>query len=1522
MTRTWRHAFPLALLVCHCTVSFPDLPDPSQILCDEGERRECVEQLGECAQGHQVCTNGQWGACDTKTEELCDGLDNDCDGQTDEEFQLASDPEHCGACGVQCSGAHAAVACEEGRCVVTGCLDGYADADGTPANGCECLPTGGETCDGLDNDCNGQVDELFALQTDPDNCGGCGRVCRLDHARHACVGGDCVVVECLPGHWNTDGLDSNGCEYACEPTEGGAEVCDYQDNDCDGEADDGFDTRSDPRHCGACGNACDFPKGFFECREGRCGLVNCEAGFVDLDGVVENGCEYPCVVTGGGTEACDEADNDCDGETDEDVDLLSDVGHCGGCGRRCDLPHAVAACEAGRCRIGACEPGFVDANVSPADGCEAPCGPELCNGVDDDCNGDVDETFGDLGLPCTSGLGACRRAGVYVCTADGSGVRCGATAGQAGEEVCDGLDNDCNGLTDEGFDLDEDGHTSCGGDCDDGDAAVYPEAPELCDGKNNDCDDEVDEGIDVSSDPDHCGRCGHACELPHAVAGCQEGRCTVSECRRGFFDADEDPSNGCEYACLPTEPPDEVCDLRDNDCDGQTDEGYGVGTPCDGGGACGLGLWECWAGGVAGCSTSPGGTDERSRLEECDERDDDCDGAVDEDFDLDTDVSHCGRCNQRCELPHAAVACQAGTCVVAACDDGYQDLDGVADNGCEYECLPTDPPEELCDGRDNDCDAETDEGWDVRGVCEGVGACGIGVLECGPDGRSTRCSVMPGGSEDASMPELCDGRDNDCDGNADEEVSPALVQDDPRNCGACGSVCLPRPNATAACEDGECRFVCQDGWLDGDGLPGNGCEVDCAEAGEVEVGDGGAEEIRQAIRDAGPCGTVRLRYHWYEIQDGPIVIDVPGLTLRGGGHEPAELYYDAWEHMDEPVLQVTANHVTLESMSVSGPEPEGIRAIRARDVKGLTLREIGVNGGSDCWMERNEGVGPFSTVLLERVVDAVVEGLLAWGDLRWSRPGGCSPRDVSVLEVVGSRRVMIEGAHIRLWNSLDGHAGWLTAAIALAWTTDSVIRDSTVEVRRGGARDQDDEDGYSGPAYLLALHQSDRNLVEGNTFAIAEWDDGCEGWACSPRPAAVLLAGRDNTLRRNRLGLPDPPEDQRLPLGIDVHNTHNTLEANTFHGDPLVFLHGERGPVVEDLHLTQWGRPTSLGRIVVLDSVDPVIRDNVIEPPELGMHGYQIEWETEAFAGIYVEGATRGVVEDNVVGHSQAPACRVSGIHVVDSPGLRLSSNVLSGVVGDRAPDRCDAGDVPHHAGIRVEDSPGVRILDNLAPELDARAGLVVIESPDAEVAGTVLGAAGSEGSHHAGIYLADSDRAVLRRNLLHDRGSWAGVAVVASDGVRIEQGLIRMSGDIAGVHADDAGGLVLDNLTVAGRPDAPNGVALRGVGGSEATARSCIFAWLSQVGADAPEPWVTLSWSDWWQVADGLGGLQPGEGLLEVDPLFVAPDAGDLHLQPGSPCIDAGDPAADPGEEPDDNGGRINQGAFGGTPQATRSAE
>ena len=271
-----------------------------------------------------------------------------------------------------------------------------------------------------------------------------------------------------------------------------------------------------------------------------------------------------------------------------------------------------------------------------------PGNSELCDGVDNDCDGLLGAIeFDDDG----DGLSEC----------DGDCVDTDPNNHPDNQEVCDGADNDCDGTIDEAPDHDSDDWTWCD-DCDDSDASINPGALEICDDVDNDCDDNIDEG----------------------------------------FDADGDGWTTCAGDCDDTEPSVnpgavEVCDGLDNDCDDLTDESLdsdGDGwTVCDG---------DC---DDADSAVHPGA------VEVCDGRDNDCD------------------------------------------DDTRDDLDGDGDGLtlCDGDCDDTDPAKgdvELCDdGIDNDCDGLSDTSSPSDPVC--WGACAGCGMQAG-ESATPREALVPG----------------------------------------------------------------------------------------------------------------------------------------------------------------------------------------------------------------------------------------------------------------------------------------------------------------------------------------------------------------------------------------------------------------------------------------------------------------------------------------------------------------------------------------------------------------------------------------------------------------------------------------------------------------------------------------------------------------------------------------------------------------------------------------------------------
>ena len=790
---------------CECTVA----------AVSAGSSTVCfvTSEAGSC-EGSRGCTDAGLSACDAAmpVEESCNGVDDDCDGETDEDFALlgtACDGGDADLCpeGVWLCDGGALLCDDDGESQAEACngvdddCDGETDeehplkgqpcdgddedqcADGvwncSPDGGVECVDDPGskaESCNDLDDDCDGQTDEDYLDKGAP--CDGADE--------DTCEDG---VMVCAP----------DGQGVVCEDEPGtSAEICNEIDDDCDGQTDEGFDAK---------GAACDGEDAD-QCTDGQlvCGP---DGGLVcddDAEAIVET---------------CDDHDDDCDGATDEDFGFK---------GQPCDgedsdlCPDGVWACDA-------------FGGLSCED--DAASATEVCNDADDDCDGVTDEGFGDKGLACDGDdLDLCLD-GVWVCDA-AQGVLVCDDDHAAAIEACNGADDDCDGQTDEDFaakgtacdgdDADSclDGTWLCNGIaliCDDDGFSKS----ELCNALDDDCDGAVDEAFPDKGQPcdgndaDQCADGFWLCNGTDLV--CNDDALTKGEvCNDVDDDCDGDTDEGYALkgqACDGDDLDDcadgmwvcgvtgglvcndlpggssEICNEIDDDCDGATDEGFpNKGTACDGPDPdlCAEGTWICDGGGGLMCSDTTGDS-----TEICDDEDNDCDGTTDEGYETKgqpcdgPDGDSCVEGTYQCDK-QGALVCSDGTgTTVEVCNDVDDDCDGATDEGfgtkgqaCDggdgdlckegtWQCDGvglacsdnTGTNVEVCNDADDDCDGSTDETFSNKGQpCDGGDGdlCKEGTFIC--NGTTLVCTDNTG-----TKTESCNNQDDDCDGSTDEGLS-------------------------------------------------------------------------------------------------------------------------------------------------------------------------------------------------------------------------------------------------------------------------------------------------------------------------------------------------------------------------------------------------------------------------------------------------------------------------------------------------------------------------------------------------------------------------------------------------------------------------------------------------------------------------------------------------------------------------------------------------------------------------------
>ena len=602
-----------------------------------------------------------------------------------------------------------------------GACVGYEKCD--PAVGwvdCNAPEPEGEACDGKDNDCDGLFDEEVPESMECENT-----VADI---------GTCTGMSVCNGPFG----------WVCNAAMPEPEACDFKDNNCDGEVDEEYKTDgkyAHHNHCGTCNVDCtgaiEHATAICDSAGGtaQCVVEECEEEYYKLN-------DFQCMPEG--QTLC--------------KPCLNDLGCEGG---KCVTIFGGQYCTQS-CASNPCPDTFECLSMEEISG-------KWCVPVSGSC--DCSKDTAGATKPCSSAndFGTCY--GFEVCDPEIGWVDC--TAGLAEEEVCDGVDNDCNAVPDDGLppsqpcEVVEPGVGTCEGQevclggqgwvCD----APKPE-PESCDFKDNDCNGQVDEDFIINGKYGtlhHCGTCNEDCEgsLPNGVAYCDVDiatpECKIQECFPGFFKLNE-------FQCIL--PPDVQC----KECETDGDCYFDQCIPLDLGNYC-----------LSACEEGQCG--ESYHCEEIQPFGDTC---VPDTASCECSAENAG-VKRSCSMANAL-----GTCF------GFETCDpDVGWTPCDAS-----PPEpEMCDGIDNDCNGLIDDALPPTQPCEKsneFGTCpGVSV-----------CTGIAGWVCQAPEPsaEICDYQDNDCDGQVDEDFKQGEEKYHlDSHCGTCNNECADAiPHATGECD--------------------------------------------------------------------------------------------------------------------------------------------------------------------------------------------------------------------------------------------------------------------------------------------------------------------------------------------------------------------------------------------------------------------------------------------------------------------------------------------------------------------------------------------------------------------------------------------------------------------------------------------------------------------------------------------------------------------------------------------------
>ncbi len=478
--------------------------------------------------------------------DVCDNADNNCSGTIDE----GCDDDKDGYCDSTMNVAVTSPAvCPASTLIGLGNDCNDLDALVNPGKLENCTTAYDDNCDGSLNAANANGCTVFFLDADNDGYG--------VTANTAC---QCIASASAPFYRATQGGDCNDASNAIFP--GATEICDNKDNNCDA-----FNTIDE---------GCDVDK------DGYCALgLTVTANNIcpnQATGLGTDCNDADKLINPAATEVCDNQDNNCVSGVDEACNADGDA-YCSSAKVTVGTP-TVCISGGGDCND-------ANSNINPGKA-------ELCNSLDDNCNGLTDDnpsngsTFyydGDQdGEPINSNKTLCAASGFWsysvavkgnptLFDCDDNGLACGANCNHVlTENRCDGYDNNCNGAVDEGCNADSDGYctsalttvknslgnwpaicTSGGGDCNDNNSGVKPNATELCNLVDDNCNSQVDEQASAA--------CANL--FPNATGVCSAGNCVQAACKTGYVDSNTGLA-GCECYAIDQYEPNDSCPAATN----------------------------------------------------------------------------------------------------------------------------------------------------------------------------------------------------------------------------------------------------------------------------------------------------------------------------------------------------------------------------------------------------------------------------------------------------------------------------------------------------------------------------------------------------------------------------------------------------------------------------------------------------------------------------------------------------------------------------------------------------------------------------------------------------------------------------------------------------------------------------------------------------------------------------------------------------------------------------------------------